>query len=47
LAWRPGVVLALLGWFVVGAGLSRDPFEVGTTASSMRLLVAQPGGWER
>lgn len=42
-----GVVFALLGWFVVGAGLSRDPSEVGTTASSMRLLAAQPGGLGR
>jgi hypothetical protein len=39
-----GVVFALLGWFVVAAGWSRDPSEVGTSASSMRLLAAQPGG---
>ena len=42
-----GVVFALLGWFVVDAGWSRDPSEVATTASSMRLLAAQPGGLGR
>jgi hypothetical protein len=42
-----GVVFALLGWFVVTAGWSRDPSEVATTASSMRLLAAQPGGLGR
>jgi hypothetical protein len=42
-----GVVFALLGWLVVGAGWSRDSSEVATTGSSMRLLGAQPGGLGR
>jgi hypothetical protein len=42
-----GVVFALLGWFVVVAGWSRDPSEVATTASSMRLLAGQPAGLGR
>jgi Domain of Unknown Function (DUF1206) len=37
------VVFAMLGWFVVDAGWSRDSSEVTTTASLMRLIAAQPG----
>jgi hypothetical protein len=38
------VVFALFGWAIVVAGWSRDPSEVGTTASSFLTLAAQPGG---
>jgi hypothetical protein len=38
------IVFALLGWGIVVAGWSRDASEVGTTASSLRILAAQPGG---
>lgn len=38
------VVFALLGWSIVVAGWFRDASEVGTTASSLRILAAQPGG---
>jgi hypothetical protein len=41
------VVFGMLGWFVVDAGWSRDSAEVATTASLMRLIVAQPGGLGR
>jgi hypothetical protein len=41
------VVFALLGWAIVAAGWLRDPQEVGTTASSLRTLAAQPGGLGR
>lgn len=41
------VVLALLGWAVVVAGWFRDPSEVGTTASALRAIAAQPGGLGR
>ena len=41
------VVFALLGWAVVVAGWLRDSSEVGTTASSLRTLAAQPGGLGR
>ena len=37
------VVFALFGWALVAAGWLRDPSEVGTTASSLRTLAAQPG----
>ena len=38
------IVFALLGWGIVVAGWFRDASEVGTTASSLRILAAQPGG---
>jgi hypothetical protein len=38
------IVFALLGWAIVVAGWFRDASEVGTTASSLRTLAAQPGG---
>jgi len=41
------VVFALLGWAIVAAGWSRDPSEVGTTASSFRTLADQPGALGR
>ena len=41
------VVFALLGWAIVVAGWSRDPSEVGTTASSLRTLAEQPGALGR
>ena len=41
------VVFALLGWAIVVAGWSRDPSEVGTTASSFRTLAGQPGALGR
>ena len=41
------VVFALLGWTIVVAGWSRDPSEVGTTASSLRTLAEQPGALGR
>ena len=41
------IVFALLGWGIVVAGWFRDPSEVGTTASSLRILAAQPGGLGR
>jgi len=41
------VVFALLGWAIVVAGWSRDPSEVGTTASSFRTLADQPGALGR
>ena len=41
------VVFALLGSGLVAAGWFRDPSEVGTTASSLRILAAQPGGLGR
>jgi len=41
------IVFALLGWDIVVAGWFRDASEVGTTASSLRILAAQPGGWGR
>ena len=41
------VVFALLGWAVVVAGWLRDPSEVGTTASSLRTIAAQPAGLGR
>ena len=37
------VVLGLLGWTLVVAGLARDPSEVGSTALSLRTLAEQPG----
>jgi hypothetical protein len=42
-----GVVFALIGWAFVEAGWFRDPSEVATTASSMRILAGQPafGRW--
>ena len=41
------VVFALLGWAIVVAGWSRDPSEVGTTASALRTLAEQPGALGR
>jgi hypothetical protein len=41
------VVFALLGWTIVVAGWSRDPSEVGTTASSIRTLAGPPGALGR
>jgi hypothetical protein len=41
------VVFAVLGWAIVVAGWSRDPSEVGTTASSLRTLAGQPGALGR
>ncbi|HYN09031.1 MAG TPA: DUF1206 domain-containing protein [Vicinamibacterales bacterium] len=41
------IVFALLGWGIVVAGWFRDASEVGTTASSLRILAAQPGGLGR
>ena len=41
------IVFALLGWGIVVAGWFRDASEVGTTASSLRILAAQPGGTGR
>jgi len=41
------VVFALLGWTLAVAGWSRDPSEVGSTASSLRTLAEQPGGLGR
>jgi uncharacterized protein DUF1206 len=41
------VVFALFGWAIVVAGWSRDPSEVGTTASSLRILAGQPGALGR
>ena len=41
------IVFALLGWGIVVAGWFRDVSEVGTTASSLRILAAQPGGLGR
>ena len=41
------VVFALLGWTIVVAGWSRDPSEVGTTATSLRTLAEQPGALGR
>ena len=38
------IVFALLGWGIIVAGWFRDASEVGTTASSLRILAAQPGG---
>jgi hypothetical protein len=38
------VVFALLGWAILVAGWSRDPSQVGGTASSLRTLAEQPGG---
>jgi hypothetical protein len=38
------IVFALLGWGIVVAGWLRDASEVGTMASSLRILAAQPGG---
>jgi hypothetical protein len=37
------VVFALIGWTVIAAGWSRDPTEVGTTATTLRTLASQPG----
>ena len=47
LACKRAVVFALLGWAIVVAGWSRDPSEVGTTASSLRTLAGQPGALGR
>jgi hypothetical protein len=41
------IVFAMLGWGIVGAGWLRDASEVGTMASSLRILAAQPGGLGR
>jgi hypothetical protein len=41
------VIFALFGWAIVVAGWSRDPSEVGTTASSLRTLAGQPGAMGR
>jgi hypothetical protein len=41
------IVFALLGWGIVAAGWSRDTSEIGTTASALRILAAQPGGLGR
>ncbi|MBA3887452.1 MAG: DUF1206 domain-containing protein [Acidobacteria bacterium] len=41
------IVFAILGWGIVMAGWLRDASEVGTTASSLRVLAAQPGGLGR
>jgi Domain of Unknown Function (DUF1206) len=41
------IVFALLGWAIVVAGWFRDASEVGSTASSLRILAAQPGGLGR
>jgi hypothetical protein len=41
------VVMILLGWAVAGAGLARDPSEVGTTESSLRTIAQQPAGTGR
>jgi hypothetical protein len=38
------IVFAVLGWGIAVAGWFRDASEVGTAASSMRTLAAQPGG---
>jgi hypothetical protein len=38
------LVFALLGWGIVVAGWLRDASEVGSTASSLRILASQPGG---
>jgi hypothetical protein len=37
------IVFAMLGWGIVVAGWSRDASELGTTASSLRVLAAQSG----
>jgi len=37
------VVFVLLGWAIVVSGWSRDPSEVGSIASSLRMLAQQPG----
>src|SRR5688572_566451 len=41
------VVFALLGWTIVAAGWSRNPSDVGNTASSLRTLAEQPGALGR
>lgn len=41
------IVFALFGWGIVVAGWFRDASEVGSTASSMRTIAAQPGGQGR
>jgi hypothetical protein len=41
------VVFALFGWAIVVAGWSRDPSEVGTTASALRTIAGQPGALGR
>jgi hypothetical protein len=41
------IVFALLGWGIVVGGWFRDASEVGTTASSLGILAAQPGGLGR
>jgi hypothetical protein len=41
------IVFAMLGWGLVVAGWLRDASEVGTMASSLRTLAAQPGGLGR
>jgi hypothetical protein len=41
------IVFAMLGWGIVVAGWLRDASEVGTMASSLRLLAARPGGLGR
>jgi hypothetical protein len=38
------IVFAVLGWGMIVAGWFRDASEVGTTASALRILAAQPGG---
>ena len=41
------IVFALLGWGIAVAGWFRDASEVGSTASSMQTIAAQPGGQGR
>jgi hypothetical protein len=41
------VVFALLGWTIVAAGWSRDPSDIGSTASALRILAEQPGALGR
>jgi uncharacterized protein DUF1206 len=39
------IVFALLGWRIITAGWFRDASHVGSLASSLRILAAQPGGF--
>jgi hypothetical protein len=41
------IVMILLGWAVMTAGLSGDPSQVGTTETSLRTIASQPAGTGR
>ena len=41
------IVMIILGWAVMMAGVSGDPSEVGTTETSLRTIANQPAGTGR